>query len=192
MIITPGRFGLIKSWNSFGIDSTVSNVAPTTWVNLRTAVRWGILCLAILAVSSLANPLKAGDRLRADTVELAVANQEGDTLTTVAAAVSETPLERYLGLSGTDRLDTGTGMWFVYSKADTRTFVMRNMSYPLDIVFVRQGGRISNIISAPVESRPLTRHRGWGRWVLEVNRGWARRHHVSVGDSIIAVNDRGN
>lgn len=155
-------------------------------------VKYISICLGLLISISVAPEVEAADDLRGDTIRLAVVNQEGETLTTVTAAVSSTPLERYLGLSGTDRLDTGTGMWFVYSKADTRTFVMRGMNYPLDIVFVNGQSRISEIISAPVETSPLTHHSGWARWVLEVNRGWARRHQVSAGDSIVILRNGGD
>lgn len=120
-----------------------------------------------------------------DTTVLTVTNKEGETVTTVTAKIADQPLLRYRGLSGTDRLDTGTGMWFVYSAADTRVFVMRDMNYPIDIVFVDGRRRIHQIHSAPVEDQtPLTRYAGWARWVLEVPYGWARRNRIRPGFTV--------
>jgi uncharacterized membrane protein (UPF0127 family) len=159
----------------------------------RGGINFGRYLAGVLLVFTMAwgftggTAVRASDRLRSDTVELAVVDHRGETLTTVRAFVSSTPIERYLGLSGTDRLDTGTGMWFEYPDADTRSFVMRDMRYPLDIVFVGDDGRINRIKSAPVESPPLTKYMGWARWVLEVNAGWARRHGVTAGDSVAVL-----
>jgi len=83
-----------------------------------------------------------------DTTVLTVTSEQGETVTSVTAKIADRPLLRYLGLSGTDRLDTGTGMWFVYSAPDTRAFVMREMNYPIDIVFVDETRRITRIHSA--------------------------------------------
>lgn len=120
-----------------------------------------------------------------DTTVLAVTSDKGETITWVTAKIADRPLLRYLGLSGTDRLDTGTGMWFVYARPDTRAFVMRDMNYPIDIIFVDQHRTITEIHSAPVEdTKPHTHYRGWARWVLEVPYHWARRNRVQPGDRI--------
>jgi uncharacterized membrane protein (UPF0127 family) len=59
---------------------------------------------------------------------------------------------------------------------------MRNMSFPLDIVFVDANGTITRIHHAAVDDDG--RFVGEGRYVLEVNRGWANRTGVDVGDRI--------
>jgi len=143
-----------------------------------------VLALSILMFLSLEAPGYASQNY--DTTVLTVTSEQGETVTSVTAKIADRPLLRYLGLSGTDRLDTGTGMWFVYSAPDTRAFVMREMNYPIDIVFVDETRRITRIHSAPLaDTTPLTRYRGWGQWVLEVPYGWASRRDVRPGYKIL-------
>lgn len=98
---------------------------------------------------------------------------------------AETARERYIGLSGRRSLAANRGMLFVYPEYDTRVFVMRNMAFPLDILYFDGEGRLRTIHSATVpDTKPLTRYRGSARWVLEVNYGWTARNNVKVGDQL--------
>ena len=123
------------------------------------------------------------------TVTIRAAN--GSTLGVVSARVADTPGERYRGLSGTASLANGSGMWFVFDDEANRTFVMRDMNYPLDMVFVGADGRIAVIHHAPTEDPPYHEYRGRARWVLEVPSGWTTSHGVEVGDRATAVYDNG-
>jgi hypothetical protein len=79
-------------------------------------------------------------------------------------------------------------MLFVHGSEGTRAYVMREMSFPLDIVFVDANGTITRIHHAAVDDdREFT---GRGKYVLEVNRGWANRTGVDVGDRIVVPGDR--
>ncbi|MGM0381447.1 MAG: DUF192 domain-containing protein [bacterium] len=117
-----------------------------------------------------------------DTTVLDIHNPGGETVAKVEAKVADKIILRYLGLSNTEKLATGEGMWFVYPEADTRTFVMRKMNYPLDIIFVGEDKKITKIYQAPVEdTKPLTPYSGWARWVLEVPYGWSADKKVEEG-----------
>lgn len=110
---------------------------------------------------------------------------DGAELGEIRAMVAETPSERHTGLSETDALAPDEGMVFVYASEGERTFVMRNMSFPLDIVFVGADGQITEIHHAPVENTSdLRPYQGRAKWVVEVNRGWTADHGVSVGDRV--------
>lgn len=151
----------------------------------RLAVVFAIVIVTLISVGTPG--YASGDY---DTTVLTVTDEEGETVATVTAKIADRPLLRYLGLSGTDKLDTGTGMWFVYTTADTRVFVMREMNYPIDIVFVDGKRQINRIYSAPVEGKtPRTRYSGWARWVLEVPYGWARRKRIRSGYKINLSSD---
>ena len=113
----------------------------------------------------------------------------GETLATVEVRIADTRTKRYVGLSETAALETGEGMLFVHDEEETHAYVMRNMSFPLDIVFIDANGTITTIHHAPVppegtSGSELERYRGEGLYVLEVNRGWANRTGVSVGDQV--------
>lgn len=112
-------------------------------------------------------------------------SQNGTELGRIDAMVADDPSERYTGLSDTESLERDEGMVFVYPETGDRTFVMRDMDFPLDIVFVAGNGTITEIAHAPVEDdSPLTRYTGRARWVVEVNRGWTTEHGVAVGDEV--------
>jgi hypothetical protein len=120
------------------------------------------------------------------TVE--VVDEDGETLAVVDAEVADTRSDRYTGLSEHDSLADGEGMLFVHDDEDERTYVMRNMSFGIDIVFVDADGQITTIHSAPApapdEDGEQQRYSGTGQYVLEVPRGYMDDNGVSPGDRI--------
>lgn len=120
-----------------------------------------------------------------DRVTVVILSPDGADRGRVNATVADDPDERYTGLSETESLGPDEGMLFVYDETGDRTFVMRDMDFPLDMVFVHGNGTITQIHHAPVEDDPLkTRYTGRAKWVLEVNQGWTTDHGVRVGDQI--------
>ena len=114
--------------------------------------------------------------------------ESGEELGRVEAAIADDQSLRYTGLSETDRLPEDRGMLFVYEAEQSLTYVMRNMSFPLDIVFVRADGTIDSVHErrAPEagENGESIRASGEGRYVLEVNRGWTDERGVEPGDRV--------
>jgi hypothetical protein len=122
------------------------------------------------------------------TGTVTLVDQNGSTLASVAVRIADTDCARYVGLSRTSSLAPGEGMLFVHATSGQHTYVMREMSFPLDIIFVSESGRVTTIHHAPVPSatpgEDLRRYRGRGRYVLEVPRGYANQTGLDVGDSI--------
>ncbi|MEF8778461.1 MAG: DUF192 domain-containing protein [Natronomonas sp.] len=113
-------------------------------------------------------------------------NETGEELGQVEAAIADTRSKRYLGLSATDHLPENRGMLFVHGFSDDHTYVMREMSFGIDIVFIDADRVITTIHEAPEpgpgEDGNDQRYSGEARYVLEVNRGWTTDHGVEVGD----------
>jgi len=151
----------------------------------------GVALLAVLLTLVLGQYIPATATLEGDTAseaELTV-QENNSTLGIVAATVSDDPEERRTGLSNTESLAPAEGMLFVYHSSDERTFVMREMDFPLDIIFIDATGQITAIHEAPVppantSESELEGYSGRAKWVLEANRGWAAYHNVTVGDSV--------
>lgn len=146
-----------------------------------------VTSVVLLGIDSglLVTPL-SDDKKRA---HITISNEEGITLATIDAWVADTPRERYRGLSDTERLSNGTGMLFVFNSEGERTFIMRDMDFPLDIIFIGADGRIAQLSHAPVplpntSERELTPYRGRAKWVLEVPRGYAEQNNISTGNVI--------
>ena len=114
--------------------------------------------------------------------------ESGETLGRVSAAVADSHATRYVGLSETDRLPDDRGMLFVHGDVGERTYVMRNMSFGLDIVFADADGTITAIHEAPApgpgEDGADERYTAEAKYVLELDRGWTTDRGVEEGDSL--------
>ncbi|SFF87091.1 hypothetical protein SAMN04488063_0599 [Halopelagius inordinatus] len=140
---------------------------------------------AVYAFNPAAFP--TGDYERA-TVTVA---DEADnrTLATVDARIADTHQKRYTGLSETESLGEDEGMLFVHDEEDEYAYVMREMAFPIDIVFVGENGTITQIHHAdrPPEGtsgEELTRYNGTGKYVLELPYGYTNRTCIDEGDRI--------
>ena len=151
-------------------------------VTLRAAVA------VLLAVAGIAGGFVAFDELSAldapDRTTVTVVDEDGSTLGAVEVRVADTFRERYTGLSDTESLGPNEGMLFVHDAEGEYAYVMRDMAFPIDIVFVGANRTITAVHHAETEERPLTRYRGTGRYVLEVPYGWTTEHGVRAGDRV--------
>ncbi|AFZ72529.1 DUF192 domain-containing protein [Natronobacterium gregoryi] len=112
----------------------------------------------------------------------------GETRAIVDAEVADTGSERYTGLSDHDALEAGEGMLFVHDDEGERTYVMRDMDFDIDIVFVDGDGEITAIEHArapePGEDGEALQYTGQAQYVLEVPRGYANETGMAVGDEV--------
>jgi uncharacterized membrane protein (UPF0127 family) len=123
-----------------------------------------------------------------DNATVTVRDENGTELATVDARVADTFDERYTGLSETESLENGSGMLFVHDEEGTHTYVMRNMDFPIDIVFVDADGRITTIHHARAprggENGNDLKYPGRGKYVLEVPRGYTNATGIDEGDRV--------
>ena len=106
----------------------------------------------------------------------------------LSTEVVDTPFRQYLGLSNRDFLCSECGMLFVFPEKQIHEFVMRNMSFPLDIVFINSN-RITNIAENlnPEGGSPVNSYKSSepGNLVLELNGGYCLKYGIKVGDLIV-------
>lgn len=139
--------------------------------------------LVLAAAAIYANPALLVAGYDTTTVE-AVDGETGETLATAEVRIADGFVKRYVGLSATDELDEDEGMLFVHDEPGEYGYVMREMAFPIDVLFVDSDGEVTRIHEAEPESRPLTTYEGRGRYVLEVQQGWSADNGVAVGDRI--------
>lgn len=101
--------------------------------------------------------------------------------------IVRTPEEQMRGLSGRESLAENAGMLFVYEQQTTPAFWMKEMNFPIDIIWIGSDKRIVDITEnlAPETFPQLFRPSAPVQYVLEVNAGWAENHTISTGDKII-------
>ncbi|WP_410765672.1 DUF192 domain-containing protein [Haloferax sp. DFSO60] len=151
----------------------------------------GILVVAGVAVY-VTNPAAIpGTTDEYNRTSLTVVDAEtNESLATVDARVADTYAKRYTGLSNTESLGEDEGMWFVHDETGTYAYVMRDMAFPIDIVFVAENGTITTIHHAELDPEgtsesDLTRYRGEGRYVLELPYKYTVDNGIEVGDRIV-------
>lgn len=111
---------------------------------------------------------------------------DGKELAQVRVEIADTIAQRETGLMYRSHLDEDAGMIFVFRDPERLSFWMKNTEIPLDMIFADGDGKIVGIVAnaAPYTLTP----RGVdadSTYVLEVNGGFAARHHVAAGDKLV-------
>lgn len=116
--------------------------------------------------------------------EIKIAGQEFRVI------VADTDKHRFKGLSDKNSLGKYGGMLFVFRETSQHTMVMRDMRFPLDIIWIEKG-RVVDI--APnlkpeygLEEDELTPYfaRASSDMVLELPAGFAEKYGLKIGDRV--------
>ena len=76
----------------------------------------------------------------------------------------------------------GWGMLFIFNEDSRRHFWMKDCYIPLDMVFIRKDGTVSNVIrdAAPIDEKPRYESTDRVRFVLELPSGSIDKYHLST------------
>ena len=104
--------------------------------------------------------------------------------------IANTDATRALGLGGRSDINDSEGMWFEFDTASRYGFWMKDMNFPIDIIWIAnsqvvditsgampQPGVPDGQLQVYAPQLPVDR-------VLEVKSGWADRHGVGIGDQV--------
>lgn len=100
--------------------------------------------------------------------------------------IAQTGAEKSRGLMFRESLDSNSGMLFLYPDGKETSFWMKNMNFPLDLVYLDKDNKIQKIHKdiQPCTEDPCATYlsimKTYG--VLEVNAGYADEHNLQVGD----------
>ena len=144
----------------------------------RRSVFLGLLGLAL--VLALVAPGRVG-ALEAGTLE--IATKSGVRMFSVELAVSNE--EREKGLMYRKQVPDGYGMLFDFKQEQPVSMWMKNTYVSLDMIFIRDDGRISRIAeNTEVLSERVISSGQPVRAVLEVVAGTARKYGIAPGDKV--------
>ena len=105
----------------------------------------------------------------------------------VKSEVANTPQKQYKGLSGRDSLENGKGMLFVFKDYGKYRFVMRDMKFSIDIIWIRINVvvDISKNLPLPISGESLIEYipKTEINRVLEVPAGFTDKGNIKVGDT---------
>ncbi|MES3004493.1 MAG: DUF192 domain-containing protein [Patescibacteria group bacterium] len=108
---------------------------------------------------------------------------------TFLVKTADTDDERMLGLSGTKKLSTREGMFFVFSRDARHSFWMKDMLFSIDIIWIDKNFEIVHIER---DVNPETFPKVFGgevesRYVLEILSGQAEQLNLKIGDSVTFI-----
>lgn len=117
-----------------------------------------------------------------------IASQENHILkvgnTSINVDIADTPALQERGLSGRKTLLDDQGMYFIFDHAGIYPFWMKEMNFPIDIIWIDDHMSVADITKNVLPSSfPQTfASKVPIRFVLEVQSGFAARHGVKIGD----------
>ena len=104
--------------------------------------------------------------------------------------IAITDKQKAVGLAKYDSISQDFGMLFPFTKSGYYAFWMKNMKFPIDIIFIRSGKilKIFPNVPAPVYSNsalPIYRPGEQSDTVLEINAGLSQKYGFKNGDTVI-------
>ncbi|MBI5221920.1 MAG: DUF192 domain-containing protein [Candidatus Magasanikbacteria bacterium] len=126
-------------------------------------------------------------QLRLPTAEIEIVGQK------ITVWVAKTPSRLYKGLGDKESLAENQGMLLVFGKRAKHGIVMRDMEFPIDIIWLSSGQVVDIAPNVPIElgvsEEKLTRYypRKEANAVLELSAGWAEKNGVKIGEGIKVI-----
>lgn len=106
---------------------------------------------------------------------------------TFVVEIADESNEQYQGLSGRGSLNAYQGMLFVYDQPGKYSFVMRDMNFPLDFIWIDEEKNIiqitENVSPDTYPDQAFTSELP-SQYIFEVNAGTATRENFEIGDKI--------
>lgn len=118
-----------------------------------------------------------------DKIFLTLGGQE------IEAELVISPEAKFLGLSGRKELAEGRGMLFIFKENSSLSFVMREMNFPIDIVYINQGVIKKIYANLEPEGKLTTKSYDYfpADMVLELPATYMERHNLSEGMKISII-----
>lgn len=111
----------------------------------------------------------------------------------LSVQIAKTIYQTHKGLGDRDTLSPYDGMLFLFDFPKKPGIVMRDMRFPIDIVWFQDGKVVDIAPNVPIEPEKseleLTRYypRVEATAVLELPAGWADQYHLQIGDVLRVI-----
>jgi len=109
--------------------------------------------------------------------------------------VADTYARQYRGLGGRKSLKNYDGMLFLHGTSDKYGMVMRDMDFPIDIVWLDKGQVVDIAPNVPVENGTkeanlmVYKPRKPANAVLELKAGWTMENSLKIGDFLKVISE---
>jgi uncharacterized membrane protein (UPF0127 family) len=136
----------------------------------------GLLALMVLCTSACAGA--DGGDVKFETVDVKIKEKK------FTLEVADTDARRSRGLMFRKSMAADHGMLFVFEKADTWGFWMKNTEIPLDLVFLDESRRVIGIYALRPHDETSVGPDKPAKFALELNLGTAKAVGLKVGDTV--------
>jgi uncharacterized membrane protein (UPF0127 family) len=161
-------------------EATAGGTGPLPLIILAAVITVVIIFVALDLLQTVKEP-------EDERVRVSFLLDDGSTVD-FKCEVADNPFERSEGLQHREDLDQGSGMLFIYEDAGQRNFIMPNMNFPLDIIFISEDGTVLNVEEAEPEQPGTPREEyvrypsdGDAMYVVEINQGLSGRYGIGPG-----------
>lgn len=135
-----------------------------------------ILCLIILSASTACIESRDNSKVIFDGISVDV-------------TISDSIMERTLGLMLKDDLSDTEGMLFIFESEGYYDFWMKNMNFPIDIIWISSNFSVihieQNCPPCKNDDCPLFSSPKPAKYVLEVKSNFTEKNNISLGDKVI-------
>lgn len=100
--------------------------------------------------------------------------------------LAKTDKDKQVGLSKYNSISDGKGMLFVFDKADYYPFWMKDMKFPIDIIYIKNNKVVTVLTDLRAETSDSVIYypTSPSDKVLEVNAGLAAKNGIEAGDMV--------
>ena len=101
--------------------------------------------------------------------------------------IAKTFFQKIKGLMYREKLSSDKGMIFIFSIPWIRSFWMKYVKIPLDIIFINRKKEIIKIYEAEIEKGifyKIYNSKGFCKYVIEVNKGFCKKYNIKEKDKI--------
>ena len=138
-----------------------------------------VLYVVLIGIFCVGSPALAQEY----TEKVSVITQDDRTLT-FKVDVADTHQSRMQGLMFRQEIPENHGMLFIFEEEAPRSFWMRNTYVPLDIIFINAQQEIVNIGEGVPLSEAHVPSAAPAKFVLELEKGTAKRLDIKAGDKV--------
>ncbi|HET8575303.1 MAG TPA: DUF192 domain-containing protein [Candidatus Paceibacterota bacterium] len=109
----------------------------------------------------------------------------------LAAEVADTASERLQGLSDRAELAPGKGMFFVFPESDYQGIWMKDMHFPIDILWLDQSYHVVSLMTnvSPGTYPTIFKPAVPAEYVLETNAGFVKQVGLHLGDQVQKIRE---
>ena len=116
-----------------------------------------------------------------DVCRIEINNRQGKPVA-LHVEIADTDALRMKGLMDRKKLPWDRGMLFVFDRAVTQNFWMKNTHIPLSIAYISASGVINELYDMkPLDTSVTYPSSHPARYALEVNHGWFEKNNITRG-----------